>query len=289
MRTITILTAVFLAVTLMVSTALGGERSAKSRLADFLAGGQASPAPVAEERPKASTKPATAPSQATPVDNLRDGLKGTDAELFELGRTNQAEALALLTTGPELALLNAEDRYLRRKAAQIDLQLGDVQNHLDKERTALKDSFGAIARTFKPGTDAYKNAVAQLVERRRPRVEMLSIAVVAGPRTAEDLKNRIVQIEVDRAYWNFLAKDMAKPGFDITSILAGAAVVPLQTESGADPIEVGTRYQQSAEWLKGQGIDVPIPAADGAPRPTASLSVVSDKIDVATPPVQSKP
>jgi len=271
-----------------VLLAQGQPRSA--RLEDFLSNGRKAATPTSRPSTRPAIAKATAPApepsakpsaKLSDVNALRDTLEGNVDELFESGNVLYSEALAELTTGPEMAALQTEETHLRRKIAQLELRCGDVKDTIEKERRALQDSIAGIARIYKTGTPEFKAEVAKLVERRKPRLELFINTAANYPPTADALKDRLAKVATDREYLQFAAADLRKPSDSVAAmILASAASAVTGTATTRPAADIENDYQQAAKWLTQVGV-----SQDGtSPAPTNQLPALTHEDAAAKAP-----
>jgi len=253
------------------------QKTARQEVEDFLARGQRAAEKAVEEF-KAPEQPAEPPSP-TDVEALKGTLARQGEALFDVAAKLHAEALANLTVGPELATLRAEEEYVQKQMMRLELGLGDVTARIEKERQALAASLEHIGKFYTPGSTQYKLAICREVERRKPRLTMLTKAASTCPEAKEALRDRLARVVTDKAYLEWTFAELAKPSDNLASLLlSGVAgqVKRAEPEKSAEQIE--GEFSEAQSWLREQGIGAGAPAGQ-APTPPA------DDADTQQPPL----
>jgi len=240
-----------------------GKKAARQEVEDFLARGQRAAEKAVEEF-NAPEQPLEPPAP-TDVEALKGTLARQGEALFDAAAKLHAEALANLTVGPELSTLRAEEEYVQKQMMRLELGLGDVSARIEKERKALAESLQQISKFYTPGSTQYKLAICREVDRRKPRLTMLTKAASTCPEAKEALRDRLARVVTDKAYLEWTFAELAKPSDNLASLLlSGVAgqVKRAEPEKSAEQIE--GEFSKAQLWLREQGVGVEAPAGQAS-------------------------
>ena len=266
MRSVYLMSVLFGLVALPLSAPCAEKKAARQEVEDFLARGQRAVEKAVEEF-KVPEQPSEPPAP-TDVEALKGTLARQGEALFDAAAKLHAEALANLTVGPELATLRAEEEAVQKQMMRLELGLGDVSARIEKERKALAESLLQITKFYKAGSTQYKLAICREVERRKPRLSMLTQAASTCPEAKEALRDRLARVVTDKAYLEWTFAELAKPSDNLASLLlSGVAGQVKRAEPGKSAEQIEGEFSEAQSWLRKQGVGIGAPAgqAPGAP------------------------